>query len=988
MFAIIIPLINSMKSFLTYLTIALLFPIISIGQNEKSAPSLITKLPAPRVVPSIAKQIQNGTFVAQDPNEPLRMGQPKRAGANMTVPGKGLPKGDDPLVSQQTKVARKAGREPLIVFDANVSSYTPSDPTGAVGPNHYLGGWNVGFRIFDKDGEPLTPAASLATIFPGNTAGDPIMLYDAAADRYIITEFDFSPNGLNFAISAGPDPVNDDWYVYTTGLTTGQFPDYPKFSIWSDGYYVTANIGSTNRVFVIERDVVLEGETPQFLGFPLPGIRTSGFYSPQFFNVTNGDLPSAGNATVVYLQDDAWSGVSEDHIKLWTLNIDWETPANSEISQAIEIPTTPFISVFDGGSFSNRPQPSGPNIDILQATVMQQAQYRRFPGYNTALFNFVVDTDGTSAELAGIRWFEMRQYGDDAPWEIYQEGTYISPNNNKDAFSGSMAMDGQGNIALAYTTVSTSESIAIYFTGRYASDPLGTMTVDETLIAQGNSNNPSNRLADYVHLTLDPADDMTFWHIAEYFKNNQRTDVVGAFQIASDLANDVGVVEVVEPVSGELLAEQPITIDIFNYGTEDVDSIPVGYFLPETDTIYEMYFDTLFAGESVNFTFEATFDMSAVGDTFDLTVFTALATDENRLNDSLSISIVHLYSNDIGVTEITNPESGTGLTEEETISITLKNFGAADQTEFEVSYDLDGAVVTETFMDTLYADSEASYDFNTPADFSALGAYNLLAYSSLEGDSDLSNDTTATTIVKSNCQPESDCSSGDAILYLELRDLINESECGENGYNDFTDMSTDIETGSTNEMILTVGYGNEFVRVWIDFNDNFVFESDEIIVDNYEIADGEGSGNHTDTLVFVIPEDVQLGEHLMRVKTNWNAGVPDDACAETEYGETEDYTVNIVLPTGNIALPEMDSELEIVHLGNDQYEVSLISEKLDAQVLINLHNSLGINMVENKVTYVNDRYTYPLDMSYATSGVYIIRMGTHKYGKVKKLIIK
>ncbi|HOI32247.1 MAG TPA: GEVED domain-containing protein, partial [Bacteroidales bacterium] len=152
-------------------------------------------------------------------------------------------------------------------------------------------------------------------------------------------------------------------------------------------------------------------------------------------------------------------------------------------------------------------------------------------------------------------------------------------------------------------------------------------------------------------------------------------------------------------------------------------------------------------------------------------------------------------------------------------------------------------------------------------------------------------------------------------------------------------------------------------------------------------ADGQSSGEYTDTLTFVIAEDAQLGEHLMRIKTNWNAGVPDDACAETEYSETEDYMLNIVLPTGTIALPEMDSELELVHLGNKQYEVSFISEKLTTQVLINLHNSLGINLVENKVPYINDRYTYPLDMSYASPGVYIIRMGTHKYGKVKKLVI-
>jgi len=186
-------------------------------------------LPAPRIVPSIAQQIKDGTFVGIDPNESLRPGPPKRRGANITVPGKGLPVDNDALIQQQNNARRYSGKEPSLVFNANVSNYTPSDPTGAVGPNHFLGGWNVGFRIFDKQGNPLTPAASLETIFPGNELGDPIMLYDVAADRFIITEFDQSPNGFNVAISQGPDPVNDGWFVYTTGFGTASFPDYPKF---------------------------------------------------------------------------------------------------------------------------------------------------------------------------------------------------------------------------------------------------------------------------------------------------------------------------------------------------------------------------------------------------------------------------------------------------------------------------------------------------------------------------------------------------------------------------------------------------------------------------------------------------------------------------------------------------------------------------------------------------------------------------------------
>jgi hypothetical protein len=908
-----------MKQVFSFMLICLFSGLQVNAQDNKVGPSTIGSLAAPRIVPSIAKQIANGTFVATDPNEPEKAGMPKRSGANMTVPGKGLPIDHDALVVAQQRVAKHQGREPLLVFHANVSNYTPSDPTGAVGPNHYLGGWNVGFRIFDKQGQPLTPAASLSTLFPGNNAGDPIMLYDVQADRYIITEFDFSPNGVNFAISAGPDPVNDDWYVYTTGMGTGAFPDYPKFSIWSDGYYITANINSTNRVFVIERDKVLNGEVPQFLGFPLPGIRTSGFYSPQFFNVTNGNLPPPGGATVVYLQDDAWSQVNEDHLKLWTLDVDWETPSNSTISQPVQLVTTPFISVFDGGSFSNRPQPSGPDIDVLQATIMQQAQYRRWGSYNSALFNFVVDTDASSAELAGIRWYELRQYGDGQPWEIYQEGTYTSPYNGKDAFMGSMAMDDQGNIGMAYATVSTQESIAIYYTGRYANDPIGVMTVDETLLAQGNSNNPSFRFADYVHLTLDPADGKTFWHIAEYFNNNQRTDVVGVFRIAPDNVFDVGMLEIIEPADGLLSEDQEVTVRIFNYGNTAQAFIPLSYFVHGGDTINELYAGIIPSGQSADYTFNATADMGLLGQTYTLTVYTRWSLDENLTNDTITASIRHLFPNDIGIVEVIKPESGTWLTGEEIVTLRLKNFGAIEQSGFDLSYELNGEIVTESFEGTLSPGSNVLFDFETKADFYNLGTYELKTYTSLTDDYDRSNDTIVAIIVNSNCMPGSDCEDGKSINYVELTNLSNETDCSETGYSDFTSMMATLETGSSHELIVSVGMGGAYVKAWIDFNDNFIFEANEIIVDNHLIL--PSSREITDTIAFTLASDAMLGEHLMRIKTNWDSFVPPNACESSEYGETEDYKVHLVLPTGMAQMPEMNSSLLVRPYGNKQFEI-------------------------------------------------------------------
>ncbi|GIR22446.1 MAG: hypothetical protein CM15mP36_16530 [Flavobacteriales bacterium] len=104
--------------------------------------------------------------------------------------------------------------------------------------------------------------------------------------------------------------------------------------------------------------------------------------------------------------------------------------------------TTAFNSVFDGGSFSNLEQPSGPDIDAVQATIMNQAQFRKFAGHNSAVFNFLVNTT-SSGELAGIRWYELRQNGDGKPWVFIKKDLY-APEGDMRLWQ--VPMDLRGNI--------------------------------------------------------------------------------------------------------------------------------------------------------------------------------------------------------------------------------------------------------------------------------------------------------------------------------------------------------------------------------------------------------------------------------------------------------------------------------------------------------------------------------------------------------------
>ena len=844
-----------------------------------------------KYVPSINELISTGKFIPADPNDFKKEGPPKRMMANKIVPGKGLPKGNDPLANFDNEVSKKQTKDPILTFQTTTSTATPGDPTGEVGRDYYLASWNSSFRFYNLDGSPATPNTSLSNLFGANESGDPIVLYDSEADRYVITSMGSS--SLNFAVSVSNDPVNDGWHVYNASSnqfpTSGQFPDYPKYSIWSDGYYCTTNTGGDN-LFVLERDKILNGDTSATLqAFDTPAMATSGFASAQIFDIVDDNHPAAGNATLVYLQDDSWGGVSTDHLKIWTVNVDWSNPSNSSISNPTQLTTTAFNSVFDGGSFSNLEQPSGPDIDAMQATIMNQAQFRKYATHNSAVLNFVVNTV-SAGELAGVRWFELRQDGDGQPWTIFQEGTYTAP-DGRHAFGASMSMDLQGNIGMGYSSVSSSESVSLRYTGRYAADPLGQMTLEEGLIAQSTGNSTNLRYADYAHMSVEPTNDKQFWFVSEYFSPG-RSHMLGVFQIAADAAFDAGVVSVDSPLTGTLTDSESVTVSIFNYGENDISNFDVSFQVDGGAVVTENYSGTIGTGETVQHTFSTTVDMSIVGATYVVTAYTTLTDDENDANDSVTADIIHLNPNDIGVSEISSPSSGELLSNAEVVTVTITNYGGATQYDFDVTYEINGETVTETVPGPLEGNSSLTYSFEQTVDISVFGTYTIMVYTSLDIDSDTSNDSISSDITNINCAPSMDCSFADGFQLFQLGDINNESGC--EGYGDFTDQSTDVELGESYDVTMTTGYGNQYVRIWVDYNDDFNFTLDELILDNYVIAAGAGAGSYTETTQVTIPVDATLGQHLMRTKTNWNAVVPDDACALTTYGETEDYMINIL----------------------------------------------------------------------------------------------
>lgn len=897
-----------------------------------------------------------------------------------------------PLFGDQSRQADFGGIPSYALeenFDGLSSSegggFTPPDPTGAAGPNHYIAAVNVAIKIFDKSGNVLAGPTDLGSFLgSGNNSGDPILMYDQLADRYFVSQFGSAGSSIVLGVSTTPDPTgtyNVYQYIFDS------FPDYPHFSIWPDGYYLTANKGGTNKVYALERDVILAGgANPQIAGFPLPGYvqNTNTVLSPEPANLLGTTFPANVPGYITYLQDDGWAGVTFDHLKVWEITMDWATIGNSSISAALEIPTAPFDSVFAPFGSGDVDQPgTNQKIDMIGGVISYAANYRSFGTHNSWVITFNTDVDGN--DTSGVRWIELRNDATN-PWSIFQEGTY-APTDGNSRFMGSAAIDAAGNIGLAFNIASATLPAGIRYTGRFDGDPLGQMTIAETTIVDGvGVQTFSNRFGDYSHLTMDP-DNFTFWHTAEYFTaTNDWSSRVASFTLSGGFSNDLGVNDIVTPVDGILGAAEVVEVSIRNFGSADQSNFPVELRLDGALVATEMFAGTIVAGATDTYSFTQTVDLSTVGQTYTIEAKTVLATDEFSNNDPFTKDITHLFANDIGATEVLAPESGNGLGLE-TISITVTNFGAASQTGFDVQYILNGGTpVVETFAPTINTGEEVTFNFATQGDFSVLGTYDLTVSTGLSGDSDATNDATTVQIENLLCMPFIDCSLGDGFQLFSVAEINNPSAC--EGYGDFTDQVANFDVDATYDLTVTTGWGDQYVSVWIDFNDDFTFTPNELVVNNYVMAPGQGQGSYTETMDLVVPPGAALGMHLMRAKTNWDAPVPPNACEETQFGETEDYTANIgVLGVQDFAIEQ--SELIATTLPNNQFDIRLITN-LEGPAYIGIYNVLGQQLKFKTVQKEGDSYQVKLDMSIAQSGVYFIKMGSQQATKYAstKIIVK
>ena len=127
---------------------------------------------------------------------------------------------------------------------------------------------------------------------------------------------------------------------------------------------------------------------------------------------------------------------------------------------------------------------------------------------------------------------------------------------------------------------------------------------------------------------------------------------------------------------------------------------------------------------------------------------------------------------------------------------------------------------------------------------------------------------------------------------------MNNNSGSDNGYGDYTNVSTTLSAGSTYTLSATEGttynYDQDW-RAWIDFNGDGIFSSNEMVLDV------ENTSSTTVSSSFNVPSTAS-GEVRMRVSMKY-FNIPaasQGACDSFTYGEVEDYTINLVEGSGEI----------------------------------------------------------------------------------------
>src|SRR6478609_5134160 len=459
----------------------------------------------------------------------------------------------------------------------------PPDSDGDVGPNHYINSVNSSIKIFDKLGNALngTNGTTYNSFFSalggsnpcGNNQndGDGIVFYDHIADRWVVSDFAFGafPGAGPFmqciGVSKTSDPVAGGWWLYAIQVDPANptyLGDYPKFGLWPDAYYLSMNEFSNNttfngvRVYALDRNSMINAGSANAIGFTIAAADLGDQYSLVPASFRTGDPPPAGQPEwFMDVNSSATAGTVETQVFVRRFHVDFGIPGNSTFGVGASHSPDGIITV---NGFKDAFSASGsdlcPNgtvtttqwLDTLGDKIMYPLIYQNLGGVESIYADqtILLASDATLTGPTAVRWYQFNMTGNTIPATPAQQQDWNNGADGLFRWMPSINVDWQGNVAIGYSTSSTTLNPEIRYAGRLAGDPPNNMGQGEaTLIAAGGHQTSTlGRWGDYSTMFVDPTDSCTFWHVNEYYTANGGATWatrIGSFKFPSCTSNPI-----------------------------------------------------------------------------------------------------------------------------------------------------------------------------------------------------------------------------------------------------------------------------------------------------------------------------------------------------------------------------------------------------------------------------------------------------------------
>jgi hypothetical protein len=429
-----------------------------------------------------------------------------------------------PDTSVQTVTLPLVKTQNLLSFDGITDNqgggFVPPDTNASVGDTQVVETVNVAYAVYSKaDGHQIMAPKSLGPFYDplggvcqsGNLS-DPVVNYDKAANRWVISMIAFNNNFSQNALCVGVSKTSDATGAYNlySFSYNNVLPDYPKVGVWPDAYYVTTDSFPNGGFFsgaetcALDRSKMIAGTAATSVCFQ----RNSADFALLPADWDGATAPPAGSPNY---QMDLRSATS---LNFYKFHVDFANPNNSTYT-GTTLTVASYNDACGGGTCIPQPSP-GETLDSLSSRLMYRLPYRNYGDHEALVATHSIRPSGGSA-MAAMRWYEVRSPGSSPA--IFQQGS--AQDSKISAWMGSIGMDKVGNIALGVSGSSSAVQPLIAYTGRVPSDPPGSLESPKVVVQGGGvQTNSFHRWGDYSSMAIDPSDDCTFWYTQEYYKTN------------------------------------------------------------------------------------------------------------------------------------------------------------------------------------------------------------------------------------------------------------------------------------------------------------------------------------------------------------------------------------------------------------------------------------------------------------------------------------